>query len=90
MKRCFPAVLLVACVNLVATPETPPLVEGPGDVVPGAVAVVELGCTGCHALGDPGFAPVGPDLTWVGRKLSREWIYTRLLFPSRVVPGSRE
>jgi mono/diheme cytochrome c family protein len=52
----------------------------------GRQLLVELNCQGCHKL--PGIerpAMLGPDLTSVGTKVSREWIYKWLKEPRTIV-----
>ncbi len=60
-------------------PQTPQLTRG-------RELLAELNCQGCHRL--PGIerpAMLGPDLTNVGTKLSREWIYKWLKEPRTIV-----
>ena len=56
-------------------PQTPELNRG-------RLLIEELNCEGCHELEGPDRpAMLGPDLTNVGRKVSREWIYKWLKEP---------
>jgi len=60
-------------------PQTPQLTRG-------RELLAELNCEGCHRL--PGIdhpAMLGPDLTNVGTKVSREWIYKWLKEPRTIV-----
>jgi len=60
-------------------PQTPQLTKG-------RELLAELNCQGCHRL--PGIerpAMLGPDLTNVGTKVSREWIYKWLKEPRTIV-----
>src|SRR5438132_106025 len=60
-------------------PETPQLTRG-------RELLAELNCQGCHRL--PGIersAMLGPDLTNIGTKVSREWIYKWLKEPRTIV-----
>jgi len=60
-------------------PQTPQLTRG-------RELLSELNCVGCHKL--PGIARpamLGPDLTNVGSKVSREWIYKWLKEPRTIV-----
>jgi len=60
-------------------PQTPQLTHG-------RELLAELNCQGCHRL--PGIerpAMLGPDLTNVGTKVSREWIYKWLKEPRTIV-----
>jgi len=63
-------------------PETPRLNRG-------RQLLAEFNCTGCHRLQDierP--AMLGPDLTNVGTKVSRAWLYKWLKEPRTIVDGS--
>ncbi|HET9804571.1 MAG TPA: c-type cytochrome [Candidatus Acidoferrum sp.] len=52
----------------------------------GRQLLVQLNCQGCHKLpGIPRPAMLGPDLTSVGTKVSREWIYKWLKEPRTIV-----
>src|SRR5574341_2158719 len=53
----------------------------------GARLVTELGCTGCHRIGDLPAPPVAPDLSNVGAKLQRDWLETFLRQPHRTRPA---
>lgn len=80
-----------ACVHLVATPDdAPPSALPLGDVQAGALAFVELGCSSCHLTQGVPATTTGPRLLLGDRKLTKEWIYTRLLAPQRVSPTTRE
>lgn len=60
-------------------PQTPQLTRG-------RQLLAELNCQGCHKL--PGIARpamLGPDLTSIGTKVSREWIYKWLKEPRTIV-----
>ncbi len=60
-------------------PQTPQLTRG-------RELLAELNCQGCHRL--PGIerpAMLGPDLTNIGAKVSREWIYKWLKEPRTIV-----
>jgi mono/diheme cytochrome c family protein len=60
-------------------PQTPQLTRG-------RQLLAELNCQGCHRL--PGIdrpAMLGPDLTNIGTKVSREWIYKWLKEPRTIV-----
>jgi len=60
-------------------PQTPQLTRG-------RELLAELNCQGCHRL--PGIerpAMLGPDLTNIGTKVSREWIYKWLKEPRTIV-----
>jgi mono/diheme cytochrome c family protein len=55
----------------------------------GRELLAKLNCQGCHKVqGVPRPAMLGPDLTNVGTKVSREWIYKWLKEPRTVVDAS--
>jgi mono/diheme cytochrome c family protein len=59
--------------------ETPQLTRG-------RQLLAELNCQGCHKLqGVPRPAMLGPDLTSIGSKVTREWIYKWLKEPRTIV-----
>ncbi len=66
--------------RLMALPAGPPAAAG-------ARLVAELGCTGCHRIGDLPSAPVAPDLSRLGAKLQRPWLDAYLQQPHRVRPA---
>jgi cbb3-type cytochrome oxidase cytochrome c subunit len=55
----------------------------------GRALLVQLNCVGCHRLRDVGRAEMlGPDLSSVGTKVSRQWIYKWLKEPRTVTDES--
>lgn len=77
--------------HLVATPDDAPQTALPdGDVPSGALSFVELGCSSCHVTEGLPVVTTGPRLSYGDRKLTKEWIYTRLLAPQRVSSTTRE
>jgi putative heme-binding domain-containing protein len=47
-----------------------------------------IGCSRCHSAGGRGTAILGPDLTGLGEKYSREELVRSVLYPSdRILPG---
>ncbi|MBI2000861.1 MAG: c-type cytochrome [candidate division NC10 bacterium] len=62
---------------------------GPADppAAAGARQVAELGCTGCHRIGDLPAAPVAPDLSRLGAKLQRAWLEAYLSRPHAIRPA---
>ncbi|MGE5851267.1 MAG: c-type cytochrome, partial [Candidatus Methylomirabilota bacterium] len=66
-------------------PRTAPATPGTLEAA-GARLVAELGCTGCHRIGDLPAPPVAPDLSNVGVKLQRPWLETFLRQPHRIRP----
>ncbi len=63
-------------------PETPKLNRG-------RKLLIELNCVGCHRIqGIERPAMLGPDLTSIGAKVSREWIYKWLKEPRTILDSS--
>jgi nitric oxide reductase subunit C len=58
--------------------ETPQLARG-------RELLAQLNCQGCHKLGNVNRSTLGPDLSRVGDKVTREWIYKWLKEPRTVV-----
>ena len=56
---------------------------------PGRQAVLESGCLGCHRIGAEGNSGPGPDLSDIGRRLSRSQILTTLIDPTAPMPSFR-
>jgi len=70
-----------AC-HLGGLPQTPKLNRG-------RLLLAEFNCTGCHRLeGVERPVMLGPDLSRIGRKVSREWIYKWLKAPRTVVDAN--
>jgi len=60
------------------------LIETP-QLARGRELLVHLNCQGCHKLSNLNRATLGPDLSSVGYKVTREWIYKWLKEPRTVV-----
>ncbi len=58
--------------------ETPQLARG-------RELLAQLNCQGCHKLNNLNRPPLGPDLSSVGYKVSREWIYKWLKEPRTIL-----
>jgi putative heme-binding domain-containing protein len=71
-----------------ALPPLPELLEKKGDAKAGAVVfrnnIGGPNCIGCHQIGDEG-RQVGPPLTTIGNKLSREQLFESILTPSAAI-----
>ncbi len=69
--------------DLVSIPKIKPPKEGPPE---GDLLLKSLGCLACHTMGDEGTSGPwgGPDLTHIGAKRSREWMYTWLSQPEKI------
>jgi mono/diheme cytochrome c family protein len=80
---------LVAYIRILAAtrPRATPSAGEPPEAA-GARLVAELGCTGCHRIGDLPTTPVAPDLSGIGAKLRRAWLEAFLRRPHRVRPAS--
>ena len=76
-----------------ALPPIPELVERKGDAKAGAAVFRNNSggpnCIGCHQIGDEG-RQVGPPLTTIGNKLSKEQFYESVLTPSSAILMSFE
>ncbi|OGW89058.1 MAG: hypothetical protein A3A73_03250 [Omnitrophica bacterium RIFCSPLOWO2_01_FULL_50_24] len=66
--------------------ETPPM-EGDPEI--GKRLIEEVGCLGCHSHEDAKVNHHGPELTSMGSKVSREWLYTWLKNPKHYAPETR-
>ena len=77
-------------------PADVPAVAGKGDVARGAKLLAERGCFGCH-VADPNaqrdlvgtYRQFGPNLSGVGSKASRDWIYHWILNPKEWNPDTK-
>ncbi len=58
---------------------TPPPVQGDPKI--GERLLKEVGCLGCHSVGDYGVNDFGPNLYGTGSKTTAEWLYTWLKNP---------
>lgn len=79
-----------------ARPAEVPAVAGKGDAVRGANLLASRGCYGCH-LADPNaqrdltgtYRQFGPNLSGIGSKASRDWIYYWILNPKEWNPDTK-
>lgn len=61
----------------------------PGDALRGEKLVKDLGCLGCHnAAGMKGDGRA-PDLTGLGSKVGKDWLYTWVKNPKHISPNTR-
>ncbi|GAB4258897.1 MAG: hypothetical protein Kow0092_06750 [Deferrisomatales bacterium] len=67
---------------------TAPSEAGTRPPAAGAELFRSLGCRACHRLGNEGNW-IGPDLTYIARMRSAEYLSAFLDAPGRVIPGSR-
>jgi putative membrane-bound dehydrogenase-like protein len=63
------------------------LMELKGDAAKGRQMFMQAGCVACHQVKGQ-FINFGPDLTEIGSKLSREGLFTAILYPSAAVEHS--
>jgi mono/diheme cytochrome c family protein/glucose/arabinose dehydrogenase len=73
-------------VELAATPAAP--IREKDDPGPGDLLLKSVGCLACHVVGQEGTSGLygGGDLSSVGAKRSRDWIYNWLAHPERLNP----
>jgi mono/diheme cytochrome c family protein len=77
-------------------PADVPAVPGKGDAAHGAKLLAERGCYGCH-IADPNaqrdlvgtYRQFGPNLSGIGSKASRDWIYHWILNPKEWNPETK-
>ncbi len=62
--------------------------ENSGDVNSGKQLVNELGCLGCHSLGGKEANRFGPNLSFVGSKVNRDWLVDWLKNPKHYWPDT--
>lgn len=76
---------------LLKNSESVALTEPPlsGDIERGSALVKEIGCMGCHNVGDAAVSDFGPDLKGLGSKLKADWLYTWLKNPRHYSPNTR-
>lgn len=58
-----------------------------GDVAKGQTAFMTAGCVGCHQVKGQ-FINFGPDLSLIGGKLSKDGMFTAVLYPSAAIEHS--
>ncbi|MBI3306577.1 MAG: c-type cytochrome [Candidatus Omnitrophica bacterium] len=64
-----------------------PASEGNPEI--GERLVKELGCLGCHSVGDMKANNFGPELSGLGSKVKADWLFTWLKNPKHYSPGTR-
>ncbi len=60
-----------------------------GDPKEGERLVKEIGCLGCHSIGDFGVNHFAPNLSGLGSKTTADWIYTWLKNPKHYNPETQ-
>jgi putative heme-binding domain-containing protein len=68
-------------------PPLPELMKLAGDAAKGQTAFMAAGCVGCHQVKGQ-FVNFGPDLSVIGNKLSKDGLFTAVLYPSAAVEHS--
>ena len=78
---------LPAAMGLANFPPLPELMKLNGDAKRGAMMFMQAGCVACHQIQGQ-FINFGPDLSEIGSKLSRDGLFTAILYPSAAVEHS--
>ncbi len=68
-------------------PTIPDLMKMTGDASKGPAMFASAGCVGCHMIKGQ-FINFGPDLSQIGNKLSRDGLFTAILYPSAAIEHS--
>ncbi len=78
---------LPAAQGLENFPKLPELVKLKGDAAKGQQMFMQAGCVACHRVKGQ-FIDFGPDLTQIGAKLSKDGLFTAILYPSAAIEHS--
>lgn len=81
------ALPLPAAQGLANFPKLPELMQLKGDAAKGQAMFTQAGCVACHRVKGQ-FIDFGPDLTQIGAKLSKDGLFTAILYPSAAVEHS--
>ncbi|MBK8091483.1 MAG: NPCBM/NEW2 domain-containing protein [Verrucomicrobiaceae bacterium] len=81
------ALPLPAAQGLANFPKLPELMQLKGDAAKGQTMFTQAGCVACHRVKGQ-FIDFGPDLTQIGAKLSKDGLFTAILYPSAAVEHS--
>jgi putative heme-binding domain-containing protein len=76
-----------AALGLEKFPPLAELMKLKGDPVKGQAAYMTAGCIACHRVKGQ-FIDFGPDLTQIGNKLSKDGLFTAILYPSAAIEHS--
>ncbi|MFM2167576.1 MAG: hypothetical protein RIS79_1947, partial [Verrucomicrobiota bacterium] len=68
-------------------PKLPELMQLKGDAAKGQAMFTQAGCVACHRVKGQ-FIDFGPDLTQIGAKLSKDGLFTAILYPSAAIEHS--
>lgn len=78
---------LPAAQGLADFPKLPELMKLKGDAAKGQAMFTQAGCVACHRVKGQ-FIDFGPDLTQIGAKLSKDGLFTAILYPSAAIEHS--
>jgi putative heme-binding domain-containing protein len=78
---------LPAAQGLANFPKLPELLKLKGDAAKGQAMFTQAGCVACHRVKGQ-FIDFGPDLTQIGAKLSKDGLFTAILYPSAAIEHS--
>jgi putative heme-binding domain-containing protein len=81
------ALPLPAAQGLANFPKLPELMQLKGDAAKGQAMFTQAGCVACHRVKGQ-FIDFGPDLTQIGAKLSKDGLFTAILYPSAAIEHS--
>lgn len=81
------ALPLPAAQGLADFPKLPELMKLKGDATKGQAMFTQAGCVACHRVKGQ-FIDFGPDLTQIGAKLSKDGLFTAILYPSAAIEHS--
>lgn len=78
---------LPAAQGLQNWPTIPELMKLNGDATKGQAMFAQAGCVACHRVKGQ-FIDFGPDLSQIGNKLSKDGLFTAILYPSAAIEHS--
>lgn len=78
---------LPAAQGLANFPKLPELMKLKGDAAKGQAMFMQAGCVACHRVKGQ-FIDFGPDLSQIGAKLSKEGLFTAILYPGAAIEHS--
>lgn len=78
---------LPAAQGLQNFPSVPELMKLSGDATKGQAMFAQAGCVACHRVKGQ-FIDFGPDLSQIGNKLSKDGLFTAILYPSAAIEHS--
>jgi putative membrane-bound dehydrogenase-like protein len=78
---------LPAAQGLANFPKLPELMQMKGDAGKGQAMFMQAGCVACHRVKGQ-FIDFGPDLSQIGAKLSKDGLFTAILYPGAAIEHS--